>query len=106
MAIDPNEKWPDPNCAWNRSDSPRWREAVYALTWQPRLGSDNKILDYVLAGDCPRCGHPMNSTAGVAGVLKEGIRLETVRCNCEENTHSARPDGEQGCGQRGNIPLP
>jgi hypothetical protein len=107
VAEDPSS-WPNPECLWNTADFEPWRLGVSALGWQARADAEGKTLDRVLSGACPRCGHAMTTTVGLAGVLKHeepGTEYETVRCNCEE-PHQYRPDGKRGCGQRGNVAAP
>jgi hypothetical protein len=96
--------WPDPAVPWRTADEPEWRKRVYSLGWMPRRNDGATVVEYILSGDCPRCGHPMAVSAGVAGVLNTAL-TETVRCNCDD-PHPGRPDGKNGCGQRGNIPIP
>jgi hypothetical protein len=97
--------WPNESATWRTDDHPEWRKRVYDLGWRERRNEKGKIVEYLLFGPCPRCGHQMNVSAGIAGVLPGGQRQETVRCNCT-GEHNGRPDGKTGCGQRGNVPIP
>ena len=97
--------WPDEAATWRTTDEPEWRRRVYALGWRERTNDQGRVVEYLLSGPCPRCGHTMSVSAGIAGVL-HGQPMETVRCNCTSATHDGRPDGRSGCGQRGNIPIP
>lgn len=105
MAEDP-ATWPNESATWRTVDEPAWRARVYGLGWTARTNEAGKVIEYILAGPCPRCGHQMSVSAGIAGVLAPQ-ELETVRCNCTDPPgHAGRPDGKTGCGQRGNIPIP
>jgi hypothetical protein len=106
MTEDPST-WPNELAAWRTADEPEWRRQVYMLGWKARKNAAGAVVEYLLSGACPRCGHDLSVSAGVAGVLdSEGQAVETVRCNCVSATHAGRPDGKTGCGQRGNIPIP
>lgn len=104
MSEDPST-WPNEQATWRTADEPEWRRRAHALGWRPRTDQLGNVMEYVLSGPCPRCGHQMSVSAGVAGVL-DAVPMETVRCNCTETTHAGRPESRTGCGQRGNIPIP
>jgi hypothetical protein len=104
MTEDPST-WPNELAAWRTADEPEWRRRVHALAWKERRNARGAVVEYQLRGACPRCGHEISVSAGVAGVLAPDVETETVRCNCVE-THAGRPEGKTGCGQRGIIPIP
>ncbi len=88
------------NCA-------QWLTNVAAWRWQ---SPDERTRR--LAGDCPRCGHPMaaqievTTTVWRAGEESPELPKEVfVACNCLM-PHEGRPNGERGCGCAGVFAGP
>ena len=101
--------WPDPDAPYEPATPDQWLSEVASWPWTS-LGSDR----WKLAGNCPRCGHPMEKILEpqlVQFAIGPGKNQDPewneplVECNCD-STHPGRPESAHGCGARGVMPGP
>ncbi len=90
-----------------------WEQEVASWKW-----TRVNLIEWRKQGNCPRCGHPISISAGVA-IKSFGLRSGDVaaklrsmgmpesidvRCNCSV-AHPPKV-AASGCGQVGRIPFP
>ena len=102
-------------CSYSEATYEAWTKEVLQQAvkkWVPKKQND-QVIEYVLAGPCPRCLHgdgisetvPAETTWDYVIAFEPGkAKPKAIKCRCSAK-HDGQPDKMRGCGQWGYVDL-